>query len=61
MVNEIIHGMRTDIERSKWLDSISKQGALRKLSAMEEFVGFPDWYEDNVAVEKYYKDVRFII
>lgn len=56
MVKEIIVGMRYDIDRSKWLDSYSKRNALKKLSLMKKFVGYPDWYEDDKALANYYEN-----
>ncbi|KAK0168591.1 hypothetical protein PV327_002373 [Microctonus hyperodae] len=56
MVNEIIFGMRYDINGSKWLDLYSKSNALKKLSLMKKFVGYPEWYEDDKALANYYKN-----
>ncbi|KAK0173535.1 hypothetical protein PV328_006714 [Microctonus aethiopoides] len=56
MVKEIIVGMRNDIDRSRWLDSYSKRNALKKLSLMKKFVGYPDWYEDDKALANHYEN-----
>ncbi|CAG5100894.1 Similar to Nep1: Neprilysin-1 (Drosophila melanogaster), partial [Cotesia congregata] len=57
MIHEIINGMREEIENSKWLDDYSKRGALEKVQAMREFIGFPRWYNDINSVDNYYKSV----
>lgn len=50
--------MRRQIENSKWLDNYSKEGALKKVQSMKEFIGFPRWYDDPNAVDNYYKDIK---
>ncbi|XP_057324223.1 endothelin-converting enzyme 1-like isoform X2 [Microplitis mediator] len=58
LVHKIINGMRRQIENSKWLDDYSKEGALKKVQTMKEFIGFPHWYDDPNAVDNYYKDIK---
>ncbi|XP_034936245.1 neprilysin-like [Chelonus insularis] len=58
MIHEIIHEMEIKVDNSNWLDGYSKQGALKKLKFMKEFVGYPDWYENSGKIDEFYQDFK---
>ncbi|KAF7989698.1 hypothetical protein HCN44_008372 [Aphidius gifuensis] len=47
IMQQIITEMKNNIVNSTWLDNNSRQSALKKLYNMKQFIGYPDWYNDN--------------
>ncbi len=41
-----------------WLDPETQRVALKKVSKMEEFIGFPEWLLDPDLLHDYYHGVR---
>ena len=54
MVNDIKESFDDLIEQSDWLDDSTRQKALKKLDAIHQNVGYPDWILDNKQLDQYY-------
>lgn len=40
-----------------WMDDATKEAAEEKAYAIKPKIGFPDWIEDTVKLDEYFKDV----
>ncbi|XP_066593180.1 endothelin-converting enzyme homolog [Prorops nasuta] len=62
--NHMIDVMRTvtksEIEKSTWMSEDMKRDAKEKVDQMKKYIGYPEWYNNNTAVENYYKGLKII-
>lgn len=50
--------LRENLEKCAWLDSETREAAVLKLDMLETKIGYPDMAVDDVALDRYYEDVR---
>ncbi|KAK0174171.1 hypothetical protein PV328_007280 [Microctonus aethiopoides] len=50
MIDHIRNEIKSQIEKTDWLDEESKELSVDKLNAMKIFVGFPNWYKNRTSV-----------
>lgn len=57
MVERIRSAFREELTEITWMDYHTKRLALEKADAMNHFIGYPDWYSQDSAVDDYYRGV----
>lgn len=45
------------LQKTDWMDKVTKQNALEKASSMKAYIGYPDELLEEEKVEKFYADV----
>lgn len=60
MVGYLKIAVKSLIDKADWMDGLTKQAAKRKLDAMRQFVGYPDWILNQTALDDYYQGVGAI-
>lgn len=58
MVRNVQEEMKREISESSWLDESAKSVARKKIDAMTNSVGYPDWYDVPGKLDEYYREVR---
>ena len=62
MVEDLRAAMKEAIEQSEWMQPVTKQAALKKLSALDVQIGYPDRWRDytpvEMARERYFENIR---
>ncbi|KAK4878383.1 hypothetical protein RN001_010889 [Aquatica leii] len=58
MINDLQTAFLNILDKSDWLDEPSRQKAKEKASKMITLLGYPNFVEDGVEVDKYYSNVR---
>ncbi|CAG7680942.1 unnamed protein product, partial [Allacma fusca] len=54
MVRHLKIAFKEMLETADWLDEFTKSKALDKITAMKEFIGYPDWLTNDTAVNDYF-------
>lgn len=57
MVLNLKQAFKSMIDDATWMDMADKATAKEKVDAINDFIGYPDWINDKIAVEDYYKGV----
>lgn len=59
MFRNILKAFKAQVKSLDWMDSRTKRRALEKANRVEGYIGFPSWLKDPIAVDAYYKGLRF--
>ena len=54
MVKYVRRALKRSLKDNDWLDDITKNKSIEKLSAVVEDIGYPDWMLDNKQLDKLY-------
>ncbi|XP_048581643.1 endothelin-converting enzyme homolog [Nematostella vectensis] len=61
LVKEIVENIRqvlvTDLQNVDWMESNSRQAAIRKAKTIRENIGFPDYLLDDIKLDDIFRDV----
>lgn len=57
IVENIREEFRKELSEVDWIDEETKRAALEKADYMNHFIGSPDWYGNDTALNEYYKGV----
>ncbi|XP_066593448.1 neprilysin-2-like isoform X2 [Prorops nasuta] len=60
MINAMKRATKSEIERSTWMNEDMKKDAKEKVDVMKKYIGYPEWYNNNTAVENYYKGLKIV-
>ncbi|XP_066593311.1 neprilysin-like isoform X2 [Prorops nasuta] len=58
MIDTLKTATKEEIERSTWMNDDMKSDALEKVDNMKKNIGYPEWLDNNTAVETYYKGLK---
>lgn len=61
MLGDIKEAFEIRLNSISWMDASTKQMTLEKSNEMISFIGFPDWFLQEGALETYYSNVRCYI
>ena len=57
MVENIRNQFIYSISDLEWMDVSTQKVAQEKAGAMQELIGYPDWFSNKTALEEYYSGV----
>ena len=57
MVKKIKDELKIRIGQAHWLSNSMRVKLMQKLDNLETQIGYPEWYRDNEAVNRYYDGV----
>lgn len=63
-VNAMVEDLRVSFKDllavNEWMDNTTKPLAMEKADAISKYIGYPDWYGNDTALETYYADLADI-
>ncbi|XP_071559549.1 neprilysin-like isoform X2 [Temnothorax nylanderi] len=57
MVDDIQKEVEYQIKKSNLMDKDTKDFVLAKLVNMDKFIGYPDWFKNNIVITQYFKEL----
>ncbi|XP_063881481.1 neprilysin-1-like isoform X2 [Scylla paramamosain] len=55
MVEDLREAFKILLEVNEWMDAETKPKAIEKANAISKFIGYPDWYGNETALETFYE------
>ncbi|XP_066593052.1 neprilysin-2-like isoform X2 [Prorops nasuta] len=60
MIDVMKNATKLEIEGSTWLDEDMKKDAKEKVDKIKEYIGYPEWFDNNTAFENHFRGLIIV-